>query len=212
MTAPPFPLVFGKEGLLGRIETSFLDTTASPSLVELRLENGQQIHIPQYLLTKQADGSLFLPLTCSEVEQGYCSPTAAVENDLVVPVVAEELRVGTRTVETSRVRLHKTLVEHEEVVDPELLRDNVTVVRVPVGRLWEGETPGTRQEGDTLIIPVFEEVLVVEKRLMLTEEIHVRREQSAYHAPQSVTLRRQEVQVERVETPESSQSTDTDPA
>ena len=32
-----------------------------------------------------------------------------------------------------------------------------------------------RQDGDTLIIPLMEEVLVVEKRLMLREELHIKR-------------------------------------
>jgi stress response protein YsnF len=43
-----------------------------------------------------------------------------------------------------------------------------------------------------------EEVLVVEKRLMLREEIHIRQQRIETHQPQRVTLRSEEVQVERV--------------
>ena len=45
---------------------------------------------------------------------------------------------------------------------------------------------------------VVEEVLVVEKRWMLREEIHIRKQRTETHQPQQITLRSEEVQVERV--------------
>ena len=56
-----------------------------------------------------------------------------------------------------------------------------------------------RQEGDVTIIPIYEERLVVEKRLVLKEELHIRKEQQEVHDPQQVTLRREYVDVERIE-------------
>jgi stress response protein YsnF len=41
-------------------------------------------------------------------------------------------------------------------------------------------------------------VLVVEKRLMLREEVHVTRRREVRHDPQHVTIRREEAQVERL--------------
>jgi stress response protein YsnF len=55
-----------------------------------------------------------------------------------------------------------------------------------------------REDNGTTIIPVMEEVLVVEKRWMLREEIHIRRRRIETHQPQHITLRSEEVQVERV--------------
>ncbi|HSX77012.1 MAG TPA: DUF2382 domain-containing protein [Candidatus Saccharimonadia bacterium] len=43
-----------------------------------------------------------------------------------------------------------------------------------------------------------EEVLVVEKRWMLREEVHIRKQRLETHQPQWITLRSEEVQVERV--------------
>jgi stress response protein YsnF len=43
-----------------------------------------------------------------------------------------------------------------------------------------------------------EEVLVVEKRWMLREEIHIRTERRETHQPQRITLRSEEVQIARV--------------
>jgi stress response protein YsnF len=54
-----------------------------------------------------------------------------------------------------------------------------------------------RTEGETTIIPVVEEVLVVEKRLVLKEEIHIRRLISKDDVEVPVTVRRQRAVVER---------------
>ncbi len=119
------------------------------------------------------------------------------EEVVVVPLVSEELRVGKATVETGQVRLVKTVTEREEVVDEPLLREDVEVLRIPVGLMVDA-APAVRYEGDMMIVPVLEEVLVVEKRLRLKEELHITRRQTQTHAPQSVTLRSEEVAVERI--------------
>jgi stress response protein YsnF len=55
-----------------------------------------------------------------------------------------------------------------------------------------------RYEGDTMIVSIMEEVLVVEKRWMLKEEIHLRQRRVERHQPQRVTLRREEALVEHI--------------
>ncbi len=118
------------------------------------------------------------------------------EQRVIIPVLAEEFTVETRMVETGGVRVHKTVQEHQETVDPALLRETVTVETVEVNRFVDGPTPTNRQEGDILIVPVLEERLLVEKRLFLKSELHIRRVQETVHAPQSVTLRSEVVTVE----------------
>ena len=61
----------------------------------------------------------------------------------------------------------------------------------------EGPIP-VREENGTTIISVVEEVLVVEKRWMLREEIHIRKRRTETHQPQQITLRSEDVQVERI--------------
>jgi len=65
-----------------------------------------------------------------------------------------------------------------------------------VDRVVAGPVP-VRHEGDTMIVPVLEEVLVVEKRLVLKEELRVTRRRVETREPQTVTLRREDVVVER---------------
>jgi len=117
-------------------------------------------------------------------------------DEMVIPVAAERVVVGKRLVETGGVRITKTVSEREEAVDVPLLNDHVEVERVAVNRVLE-TAPEVRREGETLIVPILEEVLVVEKRLMLREELHIRMRREEVHQPQQVILRREDVQVER---------------
>ena len=114
----------------------------------------------------------------------------------VIPVVEEELRVGRRVVETGRVRVTKTVGEREEVVDEPLLREEFEVERVPVGAYVDAPV-APWHDGETLVVPVLEEVLVVEKRLVVREEIRITRRRTEERRPQRVALLSEEVSVER---------------
>lgn len=127
-------------------------------------------------------------------------PKETENSQVTVPVVEETAVVGKRKRVTDTVRLRTVVHEDEVIVDEPLLAEEISVERVPVDR-WI-DTPLTiRQEGDTTIIPVFEEVVVVEKRLKLIEEVRITRRHVTRHAPQRVTLRRQEAIVDRLPPP-----------
>ncbi len=81
-------------------------------------------------------------------------------------------------------------------VPVELRHDEVEVERVPVNRAVS-ELPSVRLEGSTTIIPVVEEVVVVEKRLILVEELHVRRKSVAETRQIPVVLRSEQVRIDR---------------
>jgi stress response protein YsnF len=83
-----------------------------------------------------------------------------------------------------------------EVVDEALQSEEVDVERVTINRPID-EPPAVRHEGDILIIPLLEEVLFVEKRLVLREEIRIKKVQKEIRAPQQVTLRQEQVEIER---------------
>lgn len=184
--------ILGNDGLAGTIA----DQQISPSAdhIAVQLDNGPRIMVPRSLLRKQSDDSYTVSISLRDVA---ATERAQTHDETIVPVVAEELVVGKRTVETGKVRIHKTVREHAEVVDEPLVRDEVNVERVPVNMFVERPAEA-RYEGDTLIVPVFEEVLVVEKRLVLKEELRITRRQTEHHAPQQVTLRHEEVNIERL--------------
>ena len=117
-----------------------------------------------------------------------------------IPLVEEELRVDKQPVTAGKVSVHTVVDAFEEVVRETLESERVEVSRVSIDR--EVQTaPAVRTEGDALIIPVLEEVLVVEKRLVLKEELHVRRLVSEESVEIPVTVRKQRAVVERI-TPE----------
>lgn len=118
-----------------------------------------------------------------------------------VPVVEEVLTVDKRTVQTGVTRIVKRVHEREEVIDHPLLQEKAEVERVPVNRFVETTVPVREQDGTT-IIPILEEVLVVEKRLLLKEELHIRTVAETVHRPRTVTLRSEEVEIESIDTPE----------
>lgn len=123
------------------------------------------------------------------------------QDPLRIPVVAEQLAVGTRTVDTGRgVRVHKTVVEQPVTIDEALGHDAVDVRHVAVDRIVASdEAPSTRYEGDTLVVPVLEEVLVVERRVRIKEELHITRVRHERQHQETVVLKAEQVNVERFE-------------
>lgn len=120
--------------------------------------------------------------------------SAAEQEERVIPLVQEEIKIGKRTQVTGAVRVRKVVREEEAIVDEPLQTDEVTVKRLPVNEYID--RPRTiRQESGTTIIPVMEEVL--EKRLLLREEIHITRKSSTVHRPRRVIVRKEEAFVER---------------
>jgi stress response protein YsnF len=121
------------------------------------------------------------------------------QDPLRVPVIAEELAIGIRTVDTGRgVRIHKTVLEQPVLIDERLARDEVEIRHVPVDRIVApDEAPANRYEGDTLVVPVLEEVLVVERRVRIKEELHITRIRREEHHQEEVVLKAEQVSVER---------------
>jgi stress response protein YsnF len=126
-------------------------------------------------------------------------PAPATQELIKVPVVQEEAWVEKRIVDTGRgVRIHKTVAEHPCRIDERLLRDEVEVTHVPVDRIVPlDQAPATRYEGDTLVVPVLEEVLVVERRLRIKEELHITRTRREERHVDTVLLKSEQVGVER---------------
>ena len=118
---------------------------------------------------------------------------------LRIPVFEEQLQVTTQLVETGRVRLTKTIHETDETVTIPLLNEGYIVERTTLNQ-YVDEPPAPRKEGETMIYPVLKEVLVVQKRLLLIEEIRVTLQQTQIQDTQTVRLRREEITVERIPT------------
>jgi stress response protein YsnF len=119
-----------------------------------------------------------------------------MSDDLTIPIVEEEATILKRSVETERVSVRTSSEEEQVLVRDEVRREHVEITRIPKDE-EVAEAPAIRTEGDVTIVPVLEERLVVEKRLFLVEELHLRRsvEHQAVELP--TTLRRTRVEIER---------------
>jgi uncharacterized protein (TIGR02271 family) len=202
--------VVDRNGLQGVIIPDGSDARDSTSQVRIRFENGTQVVLPRELLHLRNDGLYHLALAVEEIQSSQrrgserqeeqpvtrVSIEAGQESAFVLPVSREEVQVGTQSVETGRIAIHKTVQEQTKVVDEPLLSEEVEIERVAINRPVE-TPPAVRHEEDVLIIPLLEEVLFVEKRLVLREEIRVKKLRKEIHAPQQVTLRQEQVEIER---------------
>jgi uncharacterized protein (TIGR02271 family) len=195
-------IVVDRNGLQGVAEAHHANAGRDEQVL-VRFENDVRIVLPRELLHQQDDGRYYLDLTVAEYQAGdglqvqqEMDRGAGEESTYVLPVTQEDLTVGKQRVETGSVKIHKSVQERVEVVDEALQSEEVDVERVTINRPID-EPPAVRHEGDILIIPLLEEVLFVEKRLVLREEIRIKKVQKEIRAPQQVTLRQEQVEIER---------------
>jgi uncharacterized protein (TIGR02271 family) len=193
----PIPVI-SKDGVRGTLVEG-LPAAADTSHLFVRFENGQQALVPAEALTEQADGRYYyLAMRVDELMQQGDQALQAADRPYVLPVIAEVLDIQRQRSEVGRVRVHKRVNQQHELVDEPLLREEVQVERVAINQVID-QPVSVREEGDTLIVPIMEEVLVVEKRLLLKEEVRITKRTVETRQPQEITLRSEEVIVERVE-------------
>jgi uncharacterized protein (TIGR02271 family) len=119
------------------------------------------------------------------------------QGDQTVPLLEERASIDKRMVTTGKV----SVVTHTETVD-ELVRavlegEEAEVATVELNQAVSGPAPQIRTEDGVTIIPVLEEVIVVEKRLVLKHEIRIRKRQTSETVEIPVSLRKQRARVER---------------
>jgi uncharacterized protein (TIGR02271 family) len=114
-----------------------------------------------------------------------------------LPLVEETAHIDRMQVDRGGYRISKRVRQHEQRVDAVLQEQRVDIERRAIGE-WVSEMPPIREDGDTLIVPVVEEVLVTEKRLRLVEEVHIHRINETRSTSVPVTLRTETIEVERL--------------
>jgi uncharacterized protein (TIGR02271 family) len=186
-------VVVDKAGQRGLVDPSQF-RQGNGSVVLLRFPD-RQVWAPPELLEAQDDGVYYLPVTVAELvaQTGSSGQTGSI---LVAPVIEEELRVRKLQVE-SGVRVTKVVHEKQETFDLPLVSEEIEVRRVPINRPID-QPVGIRYEENAVVIPLFEEVLVVQKQLLLKEEVHIVTKRTETRRSGQETLRREEVLVEPV--------------
>jgi uncharacterized protein (TIGR02271 family) len=126
--------------------------------------------------------------------EGLENPTRA-HND-TLPIIEEELVVEKSAVSDGRVVVSTNTDVVKELAEIQLEGNDVSVERVPINVIVDA-APDVRVEGDVTIVPVLEERLVVEKRLVLVEEIRITNRKTIRTERVEAELRKQSALVER---------------
>ena len=114
---------------------------------------------------------------------------------MIIPVIQETAEVTKRVVDRGALRVTKIVSESEEVIPTPTESEEVEIEHV-ARNVWLKKPASVRRKGDVLIIPVMEEVTVVEKRLFLREEVFIRKRKVKVPGQTRVTLRHEAIQVE----------------
>jgi uncharacterized protein (TIGR02271 family) len=130
-------------------------------------------------------------------ERGRAGTREVETGDVKVPVVEEELQVGTRQVQRGGVRLYTRVTERPVEETVRLRDETVHVERRPVDRPATEADFAAAKEG-TLEVTETDEEAVARKQARVVEEVVVSKEQE--ERPETVrdTVRRTEVEVEPV--------------
>jgi uncharacterized protein (TIGR02271 family) len=118
-----------------------------------------------------------------------------------VALAEERLLVGKREVERGRVVVRTRVEEREEIAELALRSDAVSVERVPINREVE-VAPPVREEDGVTIIPILEEQMVIQTRLILKEEVRITRTSRTELFREPVRLRSERAEVVRLEGPD----------
>lgn len=189
---------------LGTLESIEQDTGANAfeTLVVRVGETDQVFDVPIDLVDRQRSSRREIYLTGSrqalglEVAQTTMADAQLLDvgDTIMIPRREEVLVPTTEEVEVGTVRISKRVeqVPVEQTVDAML--DDLLIERVAIDRPI-ASAPAPRHEGNTIVIPVVEEVLVTEKRLMLKEEIRITRRKVAQPVTIRDTVRREVVEI-----------------
>ncbi|NLR97052.1 YsnF/AvaK domain-containing protein [Rhizobium sp. P38BS-XIX] len=118
------------------------------------------------------------------------------EDERKLERVEERIHVSKKSISDGRVVLATATDIVPVLTTVNLQRDDVDVERVRLNRTVD-EVPKVRVDGDTTIVPVIEERLVVQKKLVLVAEIRLRRRSTIQPQRVETELRQQRVTVER---------------
>ena len=134
----------------------------------------------------------------SERFSGESTPPreAQGEEEIRIPLSAEEVKVGKREVEYGGVRLRK-IIRTETVNQPvELKREEVVIERAPAGDrpISRSDIPFREEE---IYVPLRREEAVVEKSTHATEEVRIGKRSEREQREISETIRREDVEIDR---------------
>ncbi len=118
------------------------------------------------------------------------------EGEYIIPVIQEQLIVGTERIQTGKMTIHKRVVKEDVTVNEPMVYERYEIRHVPVNKISTAY-PKAHHTEDTTIIPVVKEILVIEKRYQVVEEIHVTKVRGVTPHMQEITLLKEVVTIKK---------------
>ena len=189
--------VFGADGVIvGAVDT--VDPASQPPSLLVRLEgSGETAGIPagDVDLEQSTSDEVVLKIAGGALLRSAEATEEGDEGHMTIPVHAEVLVPHVHEERQGRVLIHKRVETHPVEDRIELEYEVVDIERVPIGEDVDAFPP-VRQEGDTTIVPVVEEVLVIEKRLRLVEEVRITKRMEIETETVRDELRREVIEID----------------
>jgi stress response protein YsnF len=186
------PTVVDRDGTPGTIREFAMRDGREIAVVELARDT--RVLVPAELLHAEED------------DRGY-SITARWSHfareaplRLDIPLLREDLAVTRQARIAEQIRVRRRVVREDRELATAVWTERIETERVPRDELVD-ELPRARQEGDTLVVPIVEEVPVVTMRLRLREELRIRVVREPSIDRRRVVVRRHELELERVDLP-----------
>jgi len=202
--------VIDRDGVRGTLDLTVIPPQGSNShLVLVRFEDGSSVFVDASTFVEKEKTIYLFPdsfagLLKQNPAEIYGTSEFAESGQIIVPLLAEELQITREKVLTGGVRVHKTVNERTETVNEPVYQEQIEIERVNINRFVD-EPPPTRYEGDVMIVPLLEEVLVVEKRLVLREEIRISKRRDTSRHQEEIVLRSEDATLEQI-TPDERQA------
>jgi uncharacterized protein (TIGR02271 family) len=95
------------------------------------------------------------------------------------------------------VKISKSVKEESEIINLPTVNEEVKIERFSRNQIIDKLPEAVRYEGNTMIIPVLQEITVIEKKILLVEEIHITKTSVSSTETKEVTLLKEEVKIER---------------
>ena len=202
--------VTDERGVRGTLDLTIVPPQGSESrLVLVRFEDGSRVFADASTFTETESGMFTFPgdfaeLLAQNQSTNYGASEFGADGEITIPLLAEAVSIERRRILTGGVRVHKTVSARTETVDEPTMREDVDIERVAVNQFVDAAPP-VRYENDVMIVPLLEEVLVVEKRLVLREEIRISKRREDVRSPQEIVLRSENATLEDI-APDANQS------
>lgn len=173
----PGAVVLARDGRLGTFEQVIGDERSGGQRFRIRTLDDDAIALPMGVVREvRGDGAIELACTRDEaLDLGARGPQRTPEpTDETLDLHEEELVPHKEMREAGTVTLRTEIEEYAARIEVEALREEVEVEHVPAGTEVTKRDEPFERDG-AMFFPVYEEQLVVNKRLILKEYLKVRR-------------------------------------